>query len=322
MSNINKCKVVCIGGGSGLSHFVKGIKDIEDIELKCIVTVADNGGSSGVLKEELNIPAVGDIRNVLIALSNVPGEVSKMMNYRFDSGGLAGHSLGNLVLAGLMQSSNSDVVSAIDSLSNIFNVRGTIIPSTTGVVDIKATLKDDSEVYGESKIGVVKGIQTIEYLGPVIATVEAVEAILEADILIYSIGSLYTSLIPNLIIPEIKEAIRKTNASKIYFANLMSQPSETDNYTLSEHIDAINRHLGFEGVDVVIVNNQKITKRILDLYQEKGAYPLANDVKNLPTNLKVLRYDVAKIEDDKVMHSPEKINKLFKKDIKCLFQEM
>ena len=315
-------KVVCIGGGSGLSHFVKGIKDIDYIELKCIVTVADNGGSSGVLKEELNIPAVGDLRNVLVALSNVSEQLEKIMKHRFNMGGLEGHSLGNLVIAGVVQSSNQDIVAALHNLSNIFNVRGEIIPSSPDTVDIKATLFDNSEVYGEKNIGVVgKKIQQIEYITPVSASKEAVEAINEADLLIYSIGSLYTSLIPNLIIPEIKEAIRNSKASKVYFANLMSQPGETDNYSLSEHIDAINRHLGFAGVDVIIINNQIIAKRILDRYQKKGAYPVANDFNNISEAIKIVKYDIAKIENNKIMHSPAKINKLFKKDFKCLFPE-
>ncbi|MEG0284135.1 MAG: uridine diphosphate-N-acetylglucosamine-binding protein YvcK [Erysipelotrichales bacterium] len=321
MSNNNIIKVVCIGGGSGLSHFVKGIKDIENIELKCIVTVADNGGSSGMLKEELNIPAVGDIRNVLLSLANVPDDLEMLMNYRFKDGSLSNHSLGNLILAGLVQSFDGDIEEAITSLSSIFNVRGKIIPSIAGTVDIKATLKDNSEVYGESQIGLSKDIQTIEYLTPVEATCDSVNAILDADILVYSIGSLYTSLIPNLIIPEIKEAIEKTRARKLYFANLMSQPGETDNYSLSEHVDAINNHLGFDGIDVIIINNQRISKRVLDLYQEKGAYPLANDFLNLKSKANILRYDIAKVEGDRVMHSPDKLHKLFTKDIKCLFQE-
>jgi len=320
---MSKINVVCIGGGSGLSHFVKGIKNIDKIKLKCIVTVSDNGGSSGILKEELNIPAVGDIRNVLMALSNVPEQLSSIMNYRFDMGTLKGHSLGNLVIAGMLQSSNDDITETMYKLTSIFNVRGDIIPSADGVVDIKAKLIDNSEVYGEKNIGEVsKEIREVEYITPVKATKEAVLAIQEADLLIYSIGSLYTSLIPNLIIPEIKMAIEGSKASKVYFANLMTQPGETDHYTLSEHVDAINRHLGFCGLDIVIVNNQKISKPILDRYQIMGAYPVAYDFSNIDRKIKIIKYDIAKIEEEKIMHSPEKINKLFKKDLKCLFQEM
>lgn len=315
-------KIVCIGGGSGLSHFVKGIKDINYIDLKCIVTVADNGGSTGVLKEELNIPAVGDIRNVLVALSNVPEELSRLMTYRFDTGGLAGHSLGNLVLAGLLQTSNDDMSKTIKSLSAIFNVRGAIIPASNGVADIKATLEDNTEIIGEKNIGqVYKKIQTIEYLNDVKASQEAIEAIEEADILIYSIGSLYTSLIPNLIIPEINAAIEKSKASKVYFANLMSQPGETDNYSLSEYVEAINKHLGFNGIDYIIVNSESFSKKILNRYQMKAAYPVKNDLGNIDKKIKVIKYDIAKVQDNKIMHSPEKIYKLFTRDIRCLFPE-
>lgn len=318
----NKVKVVCIGGGSGLSHFVKGIKDIENIELKCIVSVADNGGSSGVLKEELNIPAVGDLRNVLNSLANVPDDLAILMDYRFNQGSLSGHSLGNLIIAALTQVNNNNIISAIRKLSNIFNIRGEIIPATKEVVDIKAILIDEREIYGEKNIGVIgHRIHKLEYCSDVKANQDAVAAILEADYIIYSIGSLYTSLMPSLIIPEIKHAIKKSRAYKIYFANLMSQPGETDNYTLSDHIEAINNHLGFNGIDFVIINNKSLSKKVLDKYQKKGAYPIKYDCENVPKHVKIIKYDIAKVENGLLMHSPKKIECLFKDDFKCLFQE-
>lgn len=318
----DKLKVVCIGGGSGLSQLAKGLKELDNIELKCIVTVADDGGNSGVLKEELNIPAVGDIRNVLVALANVPESLDKMMNHRFTSGSLKGHCLGNLAIASLIQTSDN-MVEAIASLSDIFNVFGTIIPSTTEVVDIKATYLDKTEVIGESKISEIsKPIINIDYVTDVSATKESVQAIMDADLVVYSIGSLYTSVIANLIIPEIKDALKKTKARKIYFANIMSQPGETDNYTLSEYVSAINSHLGFNGIDLVITNKYEYSKDILSRYQEKGAYPLKLDYNNIDTEIKYLEYDIAVTKDNKLIHDPKKIKKLFSGDAKCLFQEM
>lgn len=321
----NKCKVVCIGGGSGLSHLVKGVKNIEDIDLKCIVTVADNGGSSGILKEELNIPAVGDMRNVLVALSNVPETLENLLNYRFSSGSLEGHPIGNLILAGLIQVHEEDMVKALSDLSDIFNVRGRVIPSCTRVVDIKAILEDDSEIYGEKNIGVEVSslrIKQIEYLCEVEASVEAVAAIKEADIIVYSIGSLYTSIIPNLIIPEIREAIKFSNAKKIYFGNLMSQPGETDNYSLSQHLEAINYHLGFNGIDLAVVNDRQTTPYVLSLYAKKGAHPVINDFDKIESKTAIIPFDIAKVENNRLIHCPNKIEKFFKENLTCLFQEM
>ena len=321
----NKCKVVCIGGGSGLSHLVKGVKNIEEIDLKCIVTVADNGGSSGILKEELNIPAVGDIRNVLVALSNVPETLENLLNYRFTSGSLDGHPIGNLVLAGLIQLHDQDMVKALSDLSDIFNVRGRVIPSCTKVVDIKAILEDNSEIYGEKNIGVEVSkikIKKIEYLSDVKASIEAVEAVEEADVIVYSIGSLYTSIIPNIIIPEIREAIKNSKAKKIYFGNLMTQPGETDNYSVSQHLQAINFHLGFNGIDLVVINDRQTTPYVLSLYEEKGAHPVVNDFDKVAKKTAIIPFDIAKVENNRLIHCPDKIEKFFKENLTCLFQEM
>lgn len=318
-----KCKVVCIGGGSGLSHLVKGFKNLEDIDLKCIVAVTDNGGSSGVLKEELNIPAVGDIRNVLVSLSNVPDTLGSLLNYRFESGSLSGHPIGNLILAGIFQTNDKDIVKALSDLSDIFNVRGRIIPCSTKVADIKATLFDGSEVYGEKNIGQsFKKIKKIEYISAVETSKEAIQAIKEADNIIYSIGSLYTSIIPNLILPEIKKAIKDSKASKIYFGNLMSQPGETDYYSLSDHINAINDHLEFNGIDVVVINDRKPSNKVLELYKEKNAFPVECDEENINKATKIVRYDIAKIENNRIIHCPDKLEKFFKENLTCLFQEM
>lgn len=323
MPTTDKLNVVCIGGGTGLSQLVRGLKNIENINLKCIVTVADNGGNSGVLKKELNIPAVGDIRNVLVALSNVPEQLDSLMNHRFDKGNLNGYNLGNLVLASLIET-NDDFVSALETLSKVFNVSGEIIPSSVDVVDIKAIYSDKTETYGEQSIPTMhKQIQTIEYINEVRASKKAVSAILSADVIVYSIGSLYTSIIPNLIIPEIKIAIKNSNAYKIYVSNVMSQPGETDDYTLSEHLDAINDHLGFSGIDCVIADNKtKITKRVLDLYQSKGAYPIKLDEINISKDINIVNSKLINISDNRIVHDVNKIENIFKEELKCRFQKM
>jgi uncharacterized cofD-like protein len=319
----NKINVVCIGGGSGLSHFVKAIKDIEHINLKCIVTVADNGGSSGVLKEEYNVPALGDIRNVLVALSNVQDEMSSLLDFRFDSGFLKSHSLGNIIITGAMMSSGLNLSETINNLAHVFNVNSQIIPSTNEVVDIKATYFDNSEMIGEKNISLPKKkIKKIEYLNDVEANEDAIIAINEADLIIYSIGSLYTSLMPNLIIPRINVAIKNSKAEKIFFANLMSQPGETDNYTLSMYVQAINNHLGYCGIDTIIANNKGFSDKIINKYQKKSAAPVIIDQENLDKNINVLLEDIAIVKNNKVIHDPEKIKKLFEGKILCHSREM
>lgn len=318
-----KCKVVCIGGGSGLSHLVKGLKNLDEIDLKCIVAVSDNGGSSGVLKEELNIPAVGDIRNVLVALSNVPDTLGSLLNYRFESGSLSGHPIGNLLLAGIFQTNDKDIVKALSDLSDIFNVRGRVIPCSTKVADIKAVLENGREVIGEANIGQsFQRIKRIEYISQVDASKEAIQAINEADNIIYSIGSLYTSIIPNLVLTEIREAIRNSNATKIYFKNLMSQPGETDFYTLSDHINAINDHLTFNGIDLVVINDRIPPENILALYKEKSASVVEDDIENIDSSIKIMHQDIAKIENNRIIHCPDKLEKFFKENLTCLLQEM
>jgi uncharacterized cofD-like protein len=317
-----KINVVCLGGGSGLSHFVKGIKDLDYIDLTCIVSVADNGGSSGVLKEELNIPALGDIRNVLVALADTPEQLSSLLDYRFDKGFLKDHSLGNIVIAGALQSSHLNLVDTMHQLSDIFKVNGKIIPITNDVVDIKATYFDNSEIIGEKMIGQSnKRIKKIAYLNETKAACEAIEALKEADVIIYSIGSLYTSLLPNLIIPEIKAIIKESKALKIFFANLMSQPGETDNYPLSMYIKAINAHLGFNGIDYVIANNKELSSKIISKYALKKAYPVRLDTARITQDIEVFLYDIAIVKNGKVIHDPMKINKFFNEEIKCLFLE-
>jgi len=326
LKNNKILNVVCLGGGSGLSHLARGIRHVDHINLTCIVTVADNGGSTGILKKEYQMPAVGDIRNVLLSLSNAPEMLDKMFDYRFEVGTLSGHSLGNIMMAGLYQANNCDFVKTVESMSEVFNVSGKVIPATQQVVEIQAIMEDNSFIYGESLIGQKapnQRIKRIFYNQAVNATDSAIQAIREADIIIYSIGSLYTSLIPNLIIPRIAKAIKESKALKLYFSNLMTQPNETDDYTLSDHVDAINTHLGFQGIDVIVVNNKSYSPDILEKYEEEGSYPVKCDVENIDKSIRILPYDIAKIsQENKISHSKQQIRKLLGDDIKCLFPEM
>jgi len=321
-----KYNVVCLGGGSGLSHLARGIKSIPNVNLTCIVTVADNGGSTGVLKKELGIPAVGDIRNVILSLSNAPDTLDKMFGYRFNQGSLDGHSLGNIMLAGLYQANHCDFVKTIESITDVFNITGKVLPATDQVVEIQAIMEDNTYIYGETSIGQKephKRIKRIFYNKAVNACESAVDAIVDADIIIYSIGSLYTSVIPNLIIPKINRAIKQSKAKKLYFCNLMTQPNETDDFRLSDHINAINTHLGFSGIDTVVVNDRSYNSEILARYSEENSYPVECDIENIDESIHVLPYDIAYIsEEKKISHSKQQIRKLLGEDLPCLFQEM
>jgi uncharacterized cofD-like protein len=275
-------RVVVIGGGTGLSVMLRGLKERE-LDITAIVTVADDGGSSGILRTELQIPPPGDIRNVLIALADVEPMLSQMLQYRFKAGkGLAGHSLGNLILAA-MTDITGDFVSAVRELSRVFAVRGRVLPATSHAIILKAEMIDGTIVEGESKIPKADGIIRRVFIEPsdVEPLADAVKALQEADAVLLGPGSLYTSIIPNLLVPGIAKAIKESNAVKIYICNVMTQPGETDDYSVNDHLQAIHDHVGHQLFDYVIVNNGEIPPEVQLKYAEKGAKAVHLDLEEL-----------------------------------------
>ncbi|MNO14854.1 Gluconeogenesis factor [compost metagenome] len=272
-------RIVVMGGGTGLSVMLRGLKE-RPLDITAIVTVADDGGSSGILRNELQMPPPGDIRNVLTALADVEPLLSDMLNYRFSAGsGLAGHSLGNLILAAITDISG-DFVTAVRELSRVFAVRGRVLPAAGQAVVLNAEMEDGSIVTGESKIPEAGGGIKRIFLEPeeVEPLPEAVEAIREADAILIGPGSLYTSIIPNLLVPKLAEAILENDtAIKIFVCNVMTQPGETDNYTVSDHLQAVYDHVGHHLFDYVIVNDGEIPAQVQDFYAEKGAKPVQVD---------------------------------------------
>lgn len=273
-------KVVVIGGGHGQSTILRGIKHIEDIDITAIVTVADDGGSTGRLRQFFNMPAMGDIRGVLIALAESETLLSTLMDYRFVSNDenvagqqdIIGHNLGNLILVALTQSSGS-FVESIEILSKVLNVRGNIIPSTSQVITLFAIMEDGTIVQGEDNIPRIHNrIKRVFYQDEVRASEKAIDAIKEADLIIYGIGSVYTSILPNIIIPEIKDALQKAKGEKVYICNAMTQPGETTNYEVEDHVDALIDHGAF--VDKVVVNNDIIPTHIIRRYQDEDSTPV------------------------------------------------
>ncbi|QOY36949.1 gluconeogenesis factor YvcK family protein [Anaerobacillus isosaccharinicus] len=269
---MKKANIVVIGGGTGLSAILRGLKTFP-VDITAIVTVADDGGSSGRLRKELNIPPPGDVRNVLVALSEVEPLIEELFQHRFENGlGLSGHSLGNLLLAG-MTSITGDFAKGVHELSRVLNVRGKVLPAANQSIVLKAEMCDGSIVVGESKIPKVgKKIKRV-FLTPenVQPLQETLHAIRKADLIVIGPGSLYTSVIPNLLVPGIADEVKKAQARKVYICNVMTQPGETDNYTASDHVHSLVSHVGAGIIDTMIVNNQEIDKQYLEKYEKEGA---------------------------------------------------
>ncbi len=275
-------RIVVIGGGTGLSVMLRGLKQ-KPLDITAIVTVADDGGSSGILREEMQMPPPGDIRSVLAALADAEPLLADMLSYRFNNGkGLAGHSLGNLILAAMTDISG-DFVTGIRELSRVLAVRGRVLPAANQAIVLKAEMADGSIIVGESSIPKAKGSIKRVFIEPpeVEPLPEAVEAIEHADAILMGPGSLYTSIIPNLLVPKLAEAIVKSRAVKIFVCNVMTQPGETDNYTVSNHLDAIQAHIGHQLFDYVIVNDGEIPPQVHDMYAEQGSKAVHVDMEEV-----------------------------------------
>ena len=306
--------IVVIGGGHGLSLILKSIKDLKDINISAIVTVADDGGSTGRLRKRYTIPAMGDIRNVMVALSNANPLISDLMNYRFegeDDMDISGHSLGNLILTAFFNMTGS-FNEAIKMTSSLLNVKGAIIPSTLEYVSLFARMDDDQIVRGEAFIpNDTHKIEKVFYDHEVEANDEAIKAILDADLIIYGIGSLYTSILPNLVINGIKDAISNTKAKKVYFANAMTQANETYNYDLKAHIDALEKHE--VPVDIVVKHKETIPDNIKELYKKQNSIEVIN---NNDIKQKVIETELLDFENNLVRHNVNKIRKVIEGLIK------
>ncbi|MGE5605707.1 MAG: gluconeogenesis factor YvcK family protein [Bacteroidota bacterium] len=275
-------KIVVIGGGTGLGSILRGLKEITP-HLTAIVTVADDGGSSGRLRREFGILPPGDIRNCLVAMADIEPLMERLFQYRFTgSSDLSGHNFGNLFLAAMTEITG-DFEEAIKESSKVLAVRGQVLPATLEHVILKAELEDGRIVTGESEIPKSRVPIKRVFLEPADCKPvdEAIAAIKEAEIIILGPGSLYTSVIPNLLVGEIAGAIRSSTAIKVYVCNAMTQAGETDNYSASQHLKAIIDHAGRGLVDFALVNNETINQEILERYSEEGAKPVRVDLENI-----------------------------------------
>ncbi|MGQ9629801.1 MAG: gluconeogenesis factor YvcK family protein [bacterium] len=271
-------KVVAIGGGTGLSVLLHGLKEYTR-NISAIVTVSDDGGSSGRLRQDFNILPPGDIRNCLVALADAEDLMSKLFQYRFDrQDGLSGHSFGNLFITAMTEVSGS-FEKAIEQSSRVLEIRGSVIPSTLRNVRLGAEFVDGDIVIGESNIPQAnKRIKRVFLVPPDCpATPAAIEAINEADAIILGPGSLYTSIIPNLLVGGMVEAISGSRAKKIYICNVMTQSGETDDYTVSQHVSAIVAHGGRDIIDCVIANNGDVPLPMLRRYSKSNQFEVELD---------------------------------------------
>ncbi len=288
MKHSSPLKVVALGGGNGLSALLQGLKhyarpsdaSAPQLDITAIVTVTDDGGSSGRLRREFDVLPPGDIRNCMVALSEDSALLSRLFQYRFQTGrGLKGHSFGNLFLMALTQVMG-DFPDAVKASSEVLKIAGRIYPSTAQNVALEAVMADGSRIVGETRISRSRGkIRRIHLLPQTVHPLAAaVEAIGEADVITLGPGSLFTSVVPNLLVKGIARAIRKSPAVKIYFVNLMWQPGETAGFRASDHVRAVQQHAGGKLLDYAVVNLRRIPSAIKKMYAREAALEVENDL--------------------------------------------
>lgn len=300
-------KVVVLGGGTGMSVLLQGLKKFP-LDITAIVSVSDDGSSTGKLREEFNTPAVGDIRRVLISLSETEPLVEKLFNYRFKTcSDLDGHTVGNLILTAAKEITGN-LSDGIEALSKVFNLKGKVVPLTEDNVVLMAKMEDGSIVEGEHHITESpKKIKEVFYKEEPIVNPESIEAIKNSDAIILSMGSVYTSIIPNLITKEIINAIDNSSAKIMYVCNMVTQPGETEGFKVSDHINLLNAYLGKRKIEYVLANDKKIDENILKRYQtteQKDQVVL--DKENL-NNVKLIEDNYFTVIDNIVRHDALKL---------------
>ena len=307
-----KRKVVVLGGGTGSSTLLRGLKEFP-VDLPSIVSVCDDGSSTGVLREEFSIPAVGDIRRVLVALSETEPLVMELFNYRFHTtSDLDGHTVGNLLLTA-SSGITGNLSDGIEALSKVFNLKGKVVPLTEDNVVLMAEMEDGTIVEGEHHITLSdneSGIKRVFYKEKPVPTKEAVKALEEADLILLSMGSLFTSIIPNLICDEILEAIDRSKGKIMYVCNMVTQPGETEGFKVSDHVRLINQYLGNRKIDIVIANNGEIDEDMAKRYgslEQKD--PVELDMEETTTLVgKVISDDYVTVKNNLLRHNVMKLS--------------
>ncbi len=305
-------KIVAIGGGTGLSTMLRGLK-IFTSNLTAVVTVSDDGGGSGILREDLGMLPPGDIRNCILALARTEPILEKLLQYRFQEGMLKGQNFGNLFLAAMTGVCGS-FEEAVKKMSDVLAVTGDVLPVTVDDIRLYAELEDKSQVFGECNIAVESKLRNKRINNVFIeppeaqALPEVIQTIREADVIILGPGSLYTSIIPNLLVKGICDIIRESHALKIYVCNIMTQKGETDNYSAYDHIKAIEDHGGTGCIDYCIVNRSKIRSSLKKKYILDGAESVSiEEYKLQKKGMKVIKADLIDVEKGFIRHDPQKL---------------
>ena len=306
----NGPRVASLGGGTGLSTILRGIKQ-HTSNITAIVTVTDDGGSSGRLTQDKQMKPPGDIRNCMVALADAEKAMTDLFQHRFknDSGSLSGHSLGNLLIAGFVDQAKGDFERAVEMASDVLAIRGRVVPATLDTVSLRARLDDHSEVCGETKIAQAgRRIEKI-FVDPPDARPHpsAIEAVHNADVVCVGPGSVYTSVIPNLRVPGIPEAIIESKALKIYICNVMTQPGESDTFSASQHVKVIHDMVGYRLFDYVMVNTGVPPQDVLDRYMAVGQHYVEPDIDIIRSlGYKVITGNFMS-DSDLVRHDPMKV---------------
>ncbi len=305
-------RIVTVGGGTGLSVLLSGLKNYTS-NISAVVTVADSGGSSGRLRQQFDVLPPGDIRNCLVALADAPTLMQDLFQFRFDGNSeFSGHSFGNLFLT-VMTRLTGDFEKAIKETSKVLALRGQVIPSSLGDVTLVAHYSDGTTVVGEDQIPKARKAINRVSLTPEqpLATPDALKAIKEAQIIVLGPGSLYTSIIPNLLIKEITQEIAKSQALKVYVCNVMTQPGETDGYSVSDHIKALLKHSHEQILDYCVVNNGVVPDEVLKRYSQDNSLLVVNDRKKIENlGYRVVEEDFTMIQDGVIRHDSEKLAKI------------
>ncbi|MBQ7031231.1 MAG: YvcK family protein [Bacilli bacterium] len=297
-------KIVIFGGGSGLSQLLKGLK-LFPIDVTAVVSVSDNGRSTGRLRKDYNIPAVGDITKVLLSMSECSNEIKDLMNYRFTkSKTLGNHSIKNLLLTALLDL-KGDFASSLPILVKLLDIKGNVLPLTEDNVDLVGITSEGKRLIGEEQITKTKKhIERICYSDEITVNPKVIDAVKKADLIIFSSGSLITSIIPHLLDSKLNNAIKNSKARTMYVCNLFTQPGETDDYTVSNHIELLEEYLGKNSIDIVVANNTKMNSALVKKYEtEEQKDQVILDLDNLEKmNKKVIADKLYKIEENYYRH--------------------
>ncbi len=304
--------IVTIGGGTGLSVLLEGLREYTS-NISAVVTVADDGGSSGRLRQQFGILPPGDIRNCLVALADAPALMRQLFQFRFDSSSeFAGHNFGNLFIT-VMTQVTGDFDKAIKESSKVLAIRGQVIPSTLNRVALVAEHKDGSITEGEAHIPEVKRPIKRVWLKPEgsQATEEALMAIRQAQVVVLGPGSLYTSIIPNLLVKEICEAVVTSDAIKVYVCNIMTQPGETDGFTASDHLNVLIQHTHPKLIDYCLVNTGGISEELRKRYEQEGSYPIVADTRKIRSmGYRTIEDNIITVYNNYIRHDPIKLSRI------------